>query len=162
MAAQLGLMLCRHSPVKVEIDRLVGHDRRSLARCTALCRTMSSPFGSACQKIDLAAPLTIARTRHHVLPASFERCSFKRQQIPTTGDNVTNAPTAGNRSPDDTDKQDVLNQIGTKWSRFSKQELSALTSNDDLVDQIVAKYGLEKGAAQSQVDALMDGRSLKA
>ena len=76
---------------------------------------------------------------------------------------MTNAPTAGNHSPaDDTDKQDVLNQIGTKWSRFSKQELSALTSNDDLVDQIVAKYGLEKGAAQSQVDALMDGRNLKA
>ena len=76
---------------------------------------------------------------------------------------MTNASTAGDRSlTDDTDRQDVLNQIGTKWRRFSKRELSALTSNDDLVDQIVAKYGLEKDAAQSQVDALMDGRSLKA
>ena len=76
---------------------------------------------------------------------------------------MTNAPTAGNRSSaDDTDKQDVLNEISTKWSRFSKQELSALKSNDDLVGQIVTKYGIEKAAAQSQVDALMNGRSLTA
>lgn len=76
---------------------------------------------------------------------------------------MTNAPTAGNRPlADDTDRQDALNQIGAKWRRFSKQELSALTSNDDLIDRIVAKYGLEKDAAQSEVNALMDGRSLKA
>jgi hypothetical protein len=76
---------------------------------------------------------------------------------------MANAPTAGNRtSADDTDRQDVLNQIGTKWNRFSKQELSALKSNDELVDQVAAKYGIAKDAARSQVDALMDGRSLTA
>jgi len=76
---------------------------------------------------------------------------------------MTNAPTAGNRSSaDDTDKQDVLNEISTKWSKFSKQELSSLKSNDELVGQIVTKYGIEKAAAQSQVDALMNGRNLTA
>jgi hypothetical protein len=76
---------------------------------------------------------------------------------------MSNAPTAANRSPaDDTDKQDVLNEIGVKWNKFSKQELSALKSNDELVGQIVTKYGVEKGAAQSQVDALMNGRNLTA
>ncbi|MBN9491584.1 MAG: hypothetical protein J0H44_30470 [Alphaproteobacteria bacterium] len=76
---------------------------------------------------------------------------------------MSNAPTAANRSPaDDTDKQDVLNEIGVKWNKFSKQELSALKSNDELVGQIVTKYGIEKGAAQNQVDALMNGRNLAA
>jgi hypothetical protein len=85
------------------------------------------------------------------------------QQTRTTGANMANAPTAGNRSSaDDTDRQDVLNEIGTKWNKFSKQELSALKSNDELVGQIVAKYGIEKGTAQSQVDALMNGRNLTA
>ena len=58
---------------------------------------------------------------------------------------MTNAPTAGNRPlADDTDRQDALNQIGAKWRRFSKQELSALTSNDDLIDRIVAIEGLRR------------------
>ncbi len=56
----------------------------------------------------------------------------------------------------------MLDEIGTKWSRFSRQELSVLGSNDELVGQIVAKYGVERGVAQREVDALMDGRNLTA
>src|ERR1051325_1208345 len=33
----------------------------------------------------------------------------------------------------DRDRNDVLNAIGAKWNKFSKQELSALTTNDELV-----------------------------
>jgi hypothetical protein len=62
----------------------------------------------------------------------------------------------------DSDRNDVLNAIGAKWSKFSKQELSALTTNDELVDQLVAKYDIEKIAAQRDVDALMNGRNLTA
>lgn len=65
-------------------------------------------------------------------------------------------------STNDTDRQDVLNEIGAKWSKFSKKELSNLTTNDQLVGQIVTRYGVKKEAAQRQVDILMDGRNLTA
>ena len=72
---------------------------------------------------------------------------------------MSNVPAAQNGN---TDRQDVLNEIGTKWNRFSRQELFDLKTNDELVTQIVAKYGIEKAAAQHDVDALMDGRNLTA
>ena len=62
----------------------------------------------------------------------------------------------------DSDRDDVLNAIGAKWSKFSKQDLSALTTNDELVAQLVAKYDVEKTAAQRDVDTLMNGRNLTA
>ena len=62
----------------------------------------------------------------------------------------------------DSDRDDVLNDIGTRWKRFSRQELSDLKTNDELVGQIVAKYGIEKRAAQREVDAVMNGRNLTA
>jgi hypothetical protein len=55
-------------------------------------------------------------------------------------------------------RQAVLNEIAAKWSRFSERELSALTGNYDLVNHIVAKYGIEKAQAQRDVDALLKGR----
>jgi hypothetical protein len=57
-------------------------------------------------------------------------------------------------------KQIVLKEIGAKWSKFSEHDLSALKGNDDLVNQVVAKYGLEKTQAQRDVDALLKGRRI--
>jgi hypothetical protein len=57
-------------------------------------------------------------------------------------------------------KQIILKEIGSKWGKFSEQELSALKDRDDLVTQVVAKYGLEKSQAQRDVDALMKGRQI--
>ena len=57
-------------------------------------------------------------------------------------------------------KQIVLKEIGSKWGKFSEQDLSALKGNDDLVTQVVAKYGLEKTQAQRDVDALLKGRHI--
>jgi hypothetical protein len=57
-------------------------------------------------------------------------------------------------------KQIVLKDIGAKWDKFSAQDLSALKSNDDLVMQVVAKYGLEKAQAQRDVDAVLKGRQI--
>ena len=57
-------------------------------------------------------------------------------------------------------KQIVLKEIGSKWGKFSEQDLSALKGNDDLVTQVVAKYGLEKAQAQRDVDALLKGRDI--
>ena len=41
-------------------------------------------------------------------------------------------------------RQIVLNDIRSKWGKFSEQDLSALKSKDDIVSQLVAKYGLER------------------
>jgi hypothetical protein len=74
---------------------------------------------------------------------------------------MSNVPKRRNDArPDDTERDGVLNDIASKWTRFSKRELSALTTNDALVSQIVAKYGIDEIAAQRDVDTLMDGRRL--
>jgi hypothetical protein len=57
-------------------------------------------------------------------------------------------------------KQIVLKDIGAKWDKFSEQDLSAITGKDDLVAQVVAKYGLEKAKAQRDVDTVLNGRPL--
>jgi hypothetical protein len=57
-------------------------------------------------------------------------------------------------------RQIVLNKIRSKWSKFSEQDLSALKSKDDVVSQLVAKYGLEQAQAQRDVDTLMEDRQL--
>jgi len=57
-------------------------------------------------------------------------------------------------------KQIVLKEIGSKWGKFSELDLSALKGNDDLVTQVLAKYGLEKAQAQRDVDALPKGRHI--
>lgn len=76
---------------------------------------------------------------------------------------MSNAPAANKAAREqDSDRNDVLNAIGAKWSKFSKQELSELETNDELITQIVVKYGVEKSAAQRDVDALMNGRNLTA
>ena len=58
-------------------------------------------------------------------------------------------------------RQIVLNKIRSKWGKFSEQDLSALKSNDDLVSQLVTKYGLDYTQAQRDVDTLMEGRQLE-
>jgi division protein CdvB (Snf7/Vps24/ESCRT-III family) len=57
-------------------------------------------------------------------------------------------------------KQILLKDIGAKWSKFSQQELSALKSKDDLINQVVTKYSLEKAQVQRDVDAVMKGRQI--
>jgi hypothetical protein len=49
--------------------------------------------------------------------------------------------------------------IGGKWGKFTTQELTDLKDNDDLVNLLVAKYGLEKDAAQRDAAAIVQGRA---
>ena len=51
-------------------------------------------------------------------------------------------------------------EIQQKWGRFNAQEIAALKDKDDLVTQVQTKYQLEKGKAQSDVDAFAKGRQL--
>jgi hypothetical protein len=69
------------------------------------------------------------------------------------------SPFASAKSPAET-KKIVLKEIGAKWGKFSEQDLSSLASKDDLVAQLVAKYGLEIIEAQNEVDAILRGRRL--
>jgi hypothetical protein len=57
-------------------------------------------------------------------------------------------------------KQILLKEIGAKWGKFSEHELSSLKNKDDLVTQVVAKYGLEQSVAQRDVDSLVKGRQI--
>lgn len=52
----------------------------------------------------------------------------------------------------------IVNELHTKWGKFSEQELSALKGKDDLVSQVQAKYGLNKEQALRDIDALLKGR----
>jgi hypothetical protein len=78
------------------------------------------------------------------------------------GDDMSNASTRHSDSAVDTARNAMLGEIGSKWSKFSKQELSALETDDELVSQVVAKYGIGKNAAQRDVDALLAGRIVTA
>jgi hypothetical protein len=72
---------------------------------------------------------------------------------------TSNSASANPRTPAET-RQIVLKEIGAKWNKFSEQDLSAFKSKDDVVTQVVAKYGLDKVQVQRDVDALMKGRHI--
>jgi hypothetical protein len=76
---------------------------------------------------------------------------------------MTDVPTSPTDAhPDDSERDGMLNDIGTRWSRFTRRELAELASDDELVSQVVAKYGIERIAARREVDALLAGRRLTA
>jgi len=79
----------------------------------------------------------------------------------TQGGNMTIGTTPNSHSSStNPDREDVLNEIARKWSKFSKRDLTNITTNDQLVGEIVKKYSIKKEAAQREVDILMDGRNL--
>jgi hypothetical protein len=61
---------------------------------------------------------------------------------------------------DDSERDALLNALASKWRRFTWQELYRLENSDELVAQIVAKYGVEQVVARREVDVLLDGRTL--
>ena len=58
------------------------------------------------------------------------------------------------------DERALLQEVRTKWNKFSEQDTSSLQGKDDLVTQIAAKYGLDKAQALRDVDALLNGRQI--
>ena len=71
-------------------------------------------------------------------------------------------PMNDNARSDDKERDDVLNAVSAKWKRLTRQEISALKSNRDLISLVVDKYGIKSNAAKRDVEALLDGRSLTA
>ena len=63
---------------------------------------------------------------------------------------------------DNNERNGVLNAVSVRWKRLSRQEVSALKTNRELIALIVARYGIKPNAARRDVEALLDGRSLAA
>jgi hypothetical protein len=57
-------------------------------------------------------------------------------------------------------RQVVRREVGAKWAKFSEQELAGLNSRDDLVREVVVRYGIEKSEAQRDVDLVLKGRRI--
>jgi hypothetical protein len=113
------------------------------------------------REIELARPLITEIIAHHLMGAPPERRSFKARHPRAKGDNMTIGTTESSHpSATNPDREDVLNEIARKWSKFSKRDLTNITTNDQLVGEIVKKYSIKKEAAQREVDILMDGRNL--
>jgi len=60
----------------------------------------------------------------------------------------------------DSDRDALLNALASKWRRFTWRELNQLESSDELVAQIVVRYGVQEMVAKREVDVLLDGRTL--
>jgi hypothetical protein len=54
----------------------------------------------------------------------------------------------------------IRREVGAKWDKFSEQDLSALKDRDDLVQEIVSRYGIETNEAQRAVDLVLKGRPI--
>jgi hypothetical protein len=54
----------------------------------------------------------------------------------------------------------TLNDLLRRWGKFDEAELTAITSNAELVTQIQKKYGLDAKQAQTNVDLWAEGREL--
>ncbi len=74
--------------------------------------------------------------------------------------NTLTAAQTGNQAGNSGDKLALGKEIRAKWDKFSEIEVGALKGEGDLVGQLVAKYGLEKAQAQSDVTAFLNGRRL--
>jgi hypothetical protein len=72
----------------------------------------------------------------------------------------TNRTVARPPGRDDVAQEKILlrDDIGGKWGKFSAREILDLKDNEDLVTQLVAKYGLEKDAATRDAEAVVRGR----
>jgi hypothetical protein len=53
----------------------------------------------------------------------------------------------------------LRSEIGSKWGKFTTQELDDLKDNDALVAALVAKYGLDKAAATRDAATVVQGRA---
>jgi uncharacterized protein YjbJ (UPF0337 family) len=77
---------------------------------------------------------------------------------------INGVPNMTNLTPSmpgpDANKQILLKDIHAKWGKLSDTDLAALKGKDDLVTQVVAKYGQDKSLVQREVDTLLKGRMI--
>jgi prophage DNA circulation protein len=56
--------------------------------------------------------------------------------------------------------QALHDDIRARWSKLSDFEVGALADTDDLVTQVARLYTLDREQVQTDVSALLDGRSV--
>ncbi len=56
--------------------------------------------------------------------------------------------------------QTLHDDIRAKWNKLSDFEIGALTGTDDLVTRVASLYTLDREQVQSDVAALLNGRSV--
>src|SRR5579871_1882498 len=103
---------------------------------------MSSAFDRSCREIELTLPLTMGRIGT-ICRKGHSNDNRSTRATPATrgeGENMT-----ADTNPD---REDVLNEIARKWTKFSKRDLTNMTTNDQLIGEIVKKYNIKKEAAQ--------------
>jgi hypothetical protein len=52
-----------------------------------------------------------------------------------------------------------MKDIHGKWDRFSADDMSALSSVDDLVKKVSSKYGFDQKNARIEVESVLKGRT---
>lgn len=57
-------------------------------------------------------------------------------------------------------KTTLAHDIRGKWDKFSEIEVGALNSDDDLINQVAAKYAVSVDQAKSDVTTLLAGRTI--
>ena len=78
----------------------------------------------------------------------------------TTAATTPAAPTVPEQDQAANARKLLQKDIHVKWGKFSEQEIGEIKSNDDLVTQLVARYGLAMDAAQRDAEAVLKGRSI--
>jgi len=56
--------------------------------------------------------------------------------------------------------QALHDDIRNRWSRLTDREVGALKDTDDLVTKVAGLYGLPRATVQSDVTALLRGRTI--
>ncbi len=57
------------------------------------------------------------------------------------------------------DRELLMKDIHGKWDRFSADDMSALSSVDDLVKKVSSKYGFDQKNARIEVESVLKGRT---
>jgi hypothetical protein len=80
--------------------------------------------------------------------------------IPTMSAEIMSAEIMSAKTKSAEIQQLVRREVGAKWNKFSEQDLSALKDRDDLVREVISRYGIEKNEAQRDVDSVLKGRQI--
>src|SRR5690348_10305307 len=89
-------------------------------------------------------PSLLQRRRFDVRSGGRSPTTIKDVPMTDQPSTASTSAAAANRMQDNpAAKKQLRADIGSKWGKFSADELAGLKDNDDLVAQLVAKYGLD-------------------
>ena len=78
----------------------------------------------------------------------------------TTSQNMTDTATPISTEDAAAARATLLKDIGAKWGKFSQAEVADLKTKEQLVTMVAAQYGLDRGAASRDIDAVLKGRAI--